>query len=139
MSFTWPGGVENVPASPYVMPALDDLNWFTQVNGFLEALGTGAQGTTFQRFSVELVAASPYTVSDTSCVVANSVDARTINLPAGSAKRVLFISNNSAVPITTTITPFAGQTIGGGAPSYALMGAYARVGLIFIGTDWVIF
>lgn len=139
MSFTWPGGVETVSPSPYVLPEIGDLNWFTTISGFLESLGNGAQCTTFQRYSVEVVDATPYTIGDASCVVANSVTARTVNLPAGSEKRVIHITNNTNSAITTTIHPFDAETIGGVAGDISITGAYESIGLIFTGTDWVIF
>jgi len=139
MSFTWPGGTDNVSPASFTLPDVDNRNWFDAINGFLKALGSGAQSTTFQRYAVEIVNTTPYTITDNSCVVSNSVTGRTVNLPAGSEKKVLYITNNNAAAITTTIHPFGTETIGGIAGDRTLSGSYKSIGLIFTATDWVIF
>ena len=67
-SKTWPSGTTNsIPAS-YSIPEIQDLNW-ASLSTFLEAIADGAQATTFQRWSFQVVATSPYTVVDSDCLV----------------------------------------------------------------------
>jgi hypothetical protein len=137
----WPGGATNATPTSFSLPLNNELNWL-QLTSFLQSLADSAQGTTFQKFKVRVVTASPDTISATAdCILAvNVAGAVTINLPAGAEKQIFFIVDSSGAAATNniTITPNGSETVRGGA-SLVLNKNYQGVVLAFTGTDWKAF
>lgn len=133
-SKTWPGGGTGASPATYSIPAAGELNW-ASLSDFLNALGDGAQATTFQKFSVRKATTSPVTVSATTdCVVSTDLSvagAVTVNLPAGAAKQVFFISDGKgdAASNNITINPNGVETIAG---SSSLVLNHARQGVMLV-------
>ena len=137
----WPSGATNATPTSYSLPLNNELNWL-QLTSFLQALADSAQGTTFAKFKVRVITASPDTVSATAdCILAVNVSgAATINLPAGAEKQIFFITDASGAAATNniTITPNGSETVRGSA-SLVLNKNYQGVVLAFTGTDWKAF
>ena len=130
---TWPSGQVNAVPVNYDIPAIGDLNWGSLSN-FLLALADGAQSTTFQRFSLNVVTSTPYTTVEADCVIIVQLDAPAavaVNLEALSAKKVLFIKDGTGDAATNniTITPDGAQTIDGN-PNVVLSDDNAYIMLI---------
>lgn len=104
---TWPGGATSASPTAYTVPAAGELNW-AALSDFLNALASGAQSTTFQKFAVRKAVASPVTVSATTdCVVASNLTvpgAVTVNLPAGQNKLIFCILDDKGDAGTNNIT-----------------------------------
>ncbi len=104
---TWPGGGTAVSPTSYSIPAAGELNW-AALSDFLNALGDGAQSTTFQKFAIRKATSSPVTVSATTdCVIVTDLTvpgAVTVNLPAGANKQVFIIADGKGDAATNNIT-----------------------------------
>jgi hypothetical protein len=142
-SKTWPGGSTNVTPTTYSIPAAGEVNW-ANLSNFLNALGDGAQSTTFQKFAVRVATTTPVTFSTNDCIVATNLaiaGAVAVNLPAGSNKLVGFIVDRKGDAKTNniTITPNGAETINGSA-TLVLDGNNQGVMLAYNSTtsDWEI-
>lgn len=117
---TWPGGGTTVSPTSYTIPAAGELNW-AALSNFLNALGDGAQSTTFQKYALRKATTTPVTVSSsTDCIVVTDLaiaGAVTANLPAGANKLVMYIvdGKRDASSNNITIVPNGSETIGGAA------------------------
>ncbi len=142
-SKTWPGGSTNVTPATYSIPAAGEVNW-ANLSNFLNALGDGAQSTTFQKFAVRVATTTPVTFSTNDCIVASNLTvpgAVAIALPAGSNKQIAFIVDRKGDAKTNniTITPNGAETINGSA-TLVLDGNNQGVMLAYNSgtTDWEI-
>ena len=141
---TWPGGGTAVTPTSYSIPAAGELNWAT-LSDFLNALGDGAQSTTFQKDAVRKAVATPVTVSATTdCIVVTDLTvagAVAVNLPAGANKQVFYVVDGKGDASTNniTITPNGAETIAGSA-TLVLTGNREAVQLVYNSsdTDWKI-
>lgn len=138
---TWPSGIDDVSPSSFSIPEADDLNW-SSLTDFLVALGTAAQGTTFQRFAISVYNSSPISSTSLDCVVISDLTVPgpvTVNLPIGTPKQVLIIVDGKGDAATNniTITPAIGNTIIGLA-SFNLTVNRESVMLVFnyVDSDW---
>ena len=141
ISKQWPGGASNATPTTYSIPLNNELNWL-QLSSFLQSLADSAQGTTFQKWKIRTITASPDTLIATAdCVLAvNVAGAASINLPAGQEKQIFLILDASGAASTNniTITPNGAETIRGLA-SLVLNKNYQGVILAFSGTNWNVF
>lgn len=143
-SKTWPGGGTGASPATYSIPAAGELNW-ASLSDFLNALGDGAQATTFQKFAVRKATTTPVTVSATTdCVVATNLaspGAVAVTLPAGANKQVFYVVDDKGDAATNniTITPNGAETVGGAA---TLVLNHNRQGVMLVynsgDTDWKI-
>ena len=143
-SKTWPGGATTVTPTAYSIPASGEFNW-ASLSNFLNALGDGAQATTFQKFAVRKCTTSPVTVvASSDCAIVTDLavaGAVTVNLPAGANKQVYFIADGKgdATSNNITINRNGSDTIAGGT-SVTL--TQNREGIILVynstDTDWKI-
>lgn len=141
-SKTWPGGGTAVTPTAYSIPAAGELNW-ASLSDFLNALGDGAQSTTFQKFAVRKATTSPVTVSaSTDCSIVTDLSvagAVTVNLPAGANKQLFIIADGKGDAGTNNITiNRSGSDTIMGATSLVLNANREFVFLIFnsADTDW---
>lgn len=138
-SKVWPStGTTNVTSTSYSIPQAGNVNW-ASLTDFLVALANGAQATTFQRFALRIATSTPVTVSVNDCIVQTNLTvagAVAVTLPAGVQKYVYFISDGKGDAGTNniTITPNAGETIGG-ASTYVIDSNYGGVMLAFQSSD----
>lgn len=138
-SKVWPStGATNVTSTSYSIPQAGNVNW-ASLTDFLVALANGAQATTFQRFALRVAQSTPVTVSINDCIVQTNLTvpgAVAVTLPAGVQKYVYFISDGlgDAGTNNITITPNAGETIGG-ASTYVIDSDYGGVMLSFQSSD----
>lgn len=134
-SVTWNGIARSIPAA-------GELNW-SALSAFLIDLATNAQTTNFQKIGVRTALASPVTVAAaTDCVVVTNLTvagAVAVTLPAGSSKQVFYIVDGKGDAATNniTITPAAGTI--NGAATYVISTNRGGAGLIFDGSNWVVF
>ncbi len=133
-STTWPGGAANPTPTSYSVPAAGEVNW-SNLSNFLNALASGAQGTTFQKFANRVATSSPITVSTNDCIVVSALTvpgAVAVTLPAGQTKIVYFIVDGTGDAKTNniTITPNGAETINGAA-NLVLTSNYQGVCLSF--------
>lgn len=143
-SKTWPGGASTPTPAAYSIPATGELNW-AAVADFLNALGDGAQATSFQKYAVRKAVTSPVTVAaGTDCVVATDLTVAgpvTVNLPAGANKQVFIIvdGKGDAGTNNVTINRNGSDTIAGGT-TFVLSQNRQSVILIYnsADTDWKI-
>lgn len=142
-SKTWPGGATGATPTAYSIPAAGELNW-ASLSNFLNALGDGAQCTTFQKFAVRKATTSPVTVATSDCIIVSQLTvaaAVAVTLPAGANKQIYFIVDGTGDANTNniTITPNGAETIAGSA-TLVLSGAREGVCLVYNSsdTDWKI-
>jgi hypothetical protein len=134
-SVTWNGSSRSIPSA-------GELNW-SALSAFLVDVATNAQTTNFQKISIRTALATPVTVAAaTDCVIVTNLTvagAVAVTLPAGSSKQVFYIVDGKGDAATNniTITPASG-TINGSA-TYVISTNRAGVGIIFDGSNWVVF
>lgn len=122
----WPSGTENSIPTVYNIPEIQDLNWAGAVTDLLVAFASGAQSTTFQRWSFQVVTGTTYTMTESDCVVISApspVATVAVTLPAVTYKRVLIFADGigqAGGSSTTTMTCQPGETINGGGSTIAL-------------------
>ena len=117
---TWPSGTTNSTPAPYSIPEIQDLNW-ANLSSFLGALADGAQATTFQRWSFQVVTTSSYTVGDSDCVIITdplAITLVTVNLPPVTYKRIIIVTDGKGDAPTAPIeiVPDGTDTINNGSP-----------------------
>lgn len=118
---TWPSGTGNASPTAYSIPSVGDLNW-ASLSDFLIALADNAQSTTGQRMAFQIMLTSPYTASDSDCIIISDLTvagAVAISLPAVTYKQIIFIKDGKGDAGTpgneVTITPDGAETIDGQA------------------------
>lgn len=110
---TWKGTVYSIPAS-------GEVNW-ASLSNFLIALGNNASNATYAIQALRVATASPVTVSATTDYAVFSdlsvAGAVAVTLPAGVDGQIFIIGDGKGDAGTNniTITPDAGDTIGGSA------------------------
>lgn len=137
-TITWP----SIGGASWPIPEAGEVGWPT-LTDFLVAL-QGAQSTTHQKFAYRRVTTSPVTVvSSSDCIIGSSLTvpaAVAVSLPQGVNGQIFYIVDEAgnAGTYNITITPYAGETINGGATLVMSVNSQS-VGLTFVGTAWKVF
>ncbi len=141
---TWPSGTANPTPANFQIPEAGEKNWSVLTN-FLTALADGTQATTFQKIAIRKATTTPITVATNDCLVTSKLTtpgAVAVNLPAGTAKQIFYIYDETGDASTNniTITPGGSDTIEG-ASSLVLNTNKQMVGLCYdsSSTDWKVF
>lgn len=140
----WPSGSDNPTPTNFNIPEAGEKNWSSLTN-FLTALAGGTQATTFQKIAIRQAVTTPVTVATNDCVVTVKLtipSATVVNLPAGVAKQIYYIYDETGDASTNNITiNRSGTDTIEGATSLTISTDKEMVGLIFdaSASDWKVF
>lgn len=141
---TFPSGTANPTPQSFNIPEAGEKNWSSLTN-FLSALADGTQSTTFQKIAIRQATTTPVTVATNDCLVAVKLAAPgavAVNLPAGAAKQVFYIYDETGDAATNNITINRnGTDTIEGANSLVVSTNKELVGLCYDATssDWKVF
>ncbi len=140
----WPSGSDNPTPQNFNIPEAGEKNW-SSLSNFLSALAGGTQATTFQKIAIRQATTTPITIASNDCLVTSKLAAPgavTVNLPAGVAKQIFYIYDETGDASTNNITiNRSGTDTIEGATSLVVNTDKELVGLAFDSSsgDWKIF